>query len=62
MEISSEIEDRISKLATKYQASGQELVAYLDGLLYADYNTYWDYIHLDTLLSLQSPKTSFPIS
>ncbi len=60
MEISTEIEDRIKKLATKYQASGQELVAYLDGLLYADYNTYWDYIHLDTLLSLQNPKTSFP--
>ncbi len=60
MEINAEIEDRINKLATKYQASGQELVAYLDGLLYADYNTYWDYIHLDTLLSLQSPKTSFP--
>lgn len=60
MEIDPEIEDRIRKLATKYQASGQELIAYLDGLLYADYNTYWDYIHLDTLLSLQSPKTSFP--
>lgn len=60
MEISPDIEDRIRKLAKKYQASGQELVAYLDGLLYADYNTYWDYIHLDTLLSLQNPKTSFP--
>src|SRR5690606_38431019 len=44
----------------KYKASGQELLAYLDGLLYADYNTYWDYIHLDTLLSLQNPKTSIP--
>jgi tryptophan 2,3-dioxygenase len=28
--------------------------------LYADFLTYWDYIHLDTLLSLQSPKTPFP--
>jgi tryptophan 2,3-dioxygenase len=28
--------------------------------LYADFLTYWDYIHLDTLLSLQNPKTSFP--
>jgi tryptophan 2,3-dioxygenase len=27
-------------------------------LLYADYLTYWDYIHLDTLLSLQTPKTN----
>jgi tryptophan 2,3-dioxygenase len=39
---------------------GQDLSSYLDGLLHADYLTYWDYIHLDTLLSLQSPKTSFP--
>jgi len=39
---------------------GQDLSSYLDGLLYADYLTYWDYIHLDTLLTLQNPKTSFP--
>jgi tryptophan 2,3-dioxygenase len=39
---------------------GQDLISYLDGLLYAEYLTYWDYIHLDTLLSLQSPKTAFP--
>ncbi len=56
----AEVQDRIARLAEKYQASGQDLVAYLDGLLYADYNTYWDYIHLDTLLSLQNPRTSFP--
>lgn len=60
MELSKEIEERIAKLAEKYQASGQDLVAYLDGLLYADYITYWDYIHLDTLLSLQNPRTSIP--
>ena len=39
---------------------GQDLSSYLDGLLHSDYLTYWDYIHLDTLLSLQNPKTSFP--
>ena len=60
MELKPEIIDRINKLDEKYQAMGQNLSAYLDGLLYADYLTYWDYIHLDTLLSLQSPKTSFP--
>lgn len=38
---------------------GQDLSSYLDGLLYSDYLTYWDYIHLDTLLSLQNPKTKF---
>jgi tryptophan 2,3-dioxygenase len=39
---------------------GQDLVSYLDGLLYSEYLTYWDYIHLDTLLSLQNPRTAFP--
>jgi tryptophan 2,3-dioxygenase len=39
---------------------GQDMKSYLDGLLHADYLTYWDYIHLDTLLSLQTPKTPFP--
>ena len=39
---------------------GQDLPSYLDGLLYSDYLTYWDYIHLDTLLSLQNPRTGFP--
>lgn len=55
-----EIQKRIELLAEKYQASGQELIDYLDGLLHADYLTYWDYVHLDTLLSLQTPKTSIP--
>jgi tryptophan 2,3-dioxygenase len=36
------------------------MLSYLDGLLYDDYITYWDYIRLDTLLSLQVPSTSFP--
>lgn len=60
MEIKPEILERIKKLDEKYQAMGQDLVSYLDGLLYADYLTYWDYIHLDTLLTLQNPKTSIP--
>ncbi|HEV7229727.1 MAG TPA: tryptophan 2,3-dioxygenase family protein [Bacteroidia bacterium] len=60
MELKPEIIERLQQLDAKYQAMGQNLSSYLDGLLYADYLTYWDYIHLDTLLSLQSPKTSFP--
>lgn len=60
MEFSEDLKDRIEKLSEKYQASGQELLAFLDGLLYADYITYWDYIHLDTLLSLQTPRTPIP--
>src|ERR1700761_8361718 len=60
MNFTPEIEDRLQRLQEKYAAMGQDIVSYLDGLLYADYLTYWDYIHLDTLLSLQSPKTPFP--
>lgn len=60
MELKPEIIERLKQLDEKYQAMGQDLVSYLDGLLYADYLTYWDYIHLDTLLSLQTPKTPIP--
>lgn len=60
MELSQDILDRIQKLKEKYDNMGQDLVSYLDGLLYSEYLTYWDYIHLDTLLSLQNPKTAFP--
>jgi tryptophan 2,3-dioxygenase len=54
------IVSQIRKLEEKYEAMGQDLSSYLDGLLHADYLTYWDYIHLDTLLSLQTPRTGFP--
>lgn len=60
MELKPEIVEKIKLLDEKYQAMGQDLSSYLDGLLYADYLTYWDYIHLDTLLSLQTPKTRIP--
>jgi tryptophan 2,3-dioxygenase len=55
-----DLQDQLKKLQEKYAVMGQDLSSYLDGLLYADYLTYWDYIHLDTLLSLQNPKTQFP--
>ena len=60
MELTPQIKDKLDKLQEKFAAMGQDMSAYLDGLLYADFLTYWDYIHLDTLLSLQSPKTPFP--
>lgn len=60
MQFTHQILDRLDLLEQKYAAMGQDLLSYLDGLLYADYLTYWDYIHLDTLLSLQNPKTQFP--
>ena len=54
------IQSQINKLEEKFKNSGQDLSSYLDGLLYQRYLTYWDYIHLDTLLSIQVPRTHFP--
>ena len=58
--IQPEIAEKVRQLEEKFRNSGQDLGSYLDGLLYDRYITYWDYIQLDTLLSLQKPKTHFP--
>ncbi|ADR21178.1 tryptophan 2,3-dioxygenase [Marivirga tractuosa] len=55
-----QINGSLEKLNLKYQSMGQDLSAYLDGLLLSNYITYWDYINVDTLLTLQKPKTDFP--
>ncbi len=60
MDITPELEERLKKLQEKYAVMGQDMLSYIDGLLYADYLTYWDYIHLDVLLNLQTPRTPFP--
>ena len=60
MKKNDHIQSQINKLEEKFKNSGQDLSSYLDGLLYQRYLTYWDYIHLDTLLSLQVPRTYFP--
>ncbi|MBP6721385.1 MAG: tryptophan 2,3-dioxygenase [Bacteroidia bacterium] len=59
MEITPEIRERLQLIGDKYNALGQDMLSYLDGLLYSNLLTYWDYIHLDTLLSLQNPRTDF---
>lgn len=43
----------------KYQALGENPETYLHGLLQAKPITYWDYVEVDTLLSLQKPRTNF---
>jgi len=55
-----ELIEKLEKLQEKYSATGQDIKAYLDGLIYADYLKYWDYVEVDTLLSLQKPRTPFP--
>ena len=59
-EFSPAVLAQLRRLQQKYAADGQDLAAYLEGLYYADYVNYWDYIELDTLLSLQRPLTLIP--
>ncbi|MCS6895403.1 MAG: tryptophan 2,3-dioxygenase family protein [Bacteroidia bacterium] len=54
------MEDKLEALRRKYRLLGQDIEAYLEGLLYSRSLTYWDYIELDTLLTLQKPRTDFP--
>ncbi|HET8753917.1 MAG TPA: tryptophan 2,3-dioxygenase family protein [Salinimicrobium sp.] len=52
--------DEIHKsLAEKYKNLGENPDTYLKGLLHAKPITYWDYIQVDTLLTLQKPRTNF---
>lgn len=55
-----DIAHKIELLKDKYAQMGQDLNSYLDGLLLSNYLTYWDYTQVDTLLTLQNPKTDYP--
>ncbi len=52
--------EALKLLQEKYQRDGQDLSTYLTGLYHSSYLNYWDYINLDTLLTLQHPRTEFP--
>ncbi len=56
----NKINNLVDSLSKKYEQTGQDLSSYLEGLLVSDYVPYWEYIHLDTLLTLQKPKTKIP--
>lgn len=58
--LSESLEQKLQQLKAKFDLKGQNLEAYLDGLLVSDYVKYWDYINLDALLSLQHPRTNYP--
>ena len=49
----------IRDIENKYQELGENSESYLKGLLHAKPINYWDYIEVDTLLSLQKPRTNF---
>src|ERR1700755_3129900 len=60
MAIDSKIEEKIKLLEDKYGQMGQDINSYLDVLLLSNYLTYWDYTQVETLLTLQNPKTDYP--
>jgi tryptophan 2,3-dioxygenase len=50
----------IDELQEKYADLEQDPNTYLEGLKHAKPITYWDYIQVESLLSLQRPRTNFP--
>ncbi len=60
MENAELLESQLQMLREKYAATGQDLHMYLDSLYRSRYLMYWDYIQLDTLMTLQKPRTDYP--
>jgi tryptophan 2,3-dioxygenase len=60
MEIRPKTQELLQKLHEKFDADGQKLDDYLEGMLHNNYEPYWRYIAVDSLLSLQHPKTDIP--
>jgi tryptophan 2,3-dioxygenase len=54
------VAEKLKLLEDKYAQMGQDMNSYLDGLLLSNYLTYWDYTQVETLLTLQNPKTDYP--
>lgn len=52
-------EETLNKIKEKYEKLGEDPEVYLKGLLQAKPITYWDYIQVDSLLTLQKPRTDF---
>lgn len=52
-------DDLLKAIEVKYKKQGENPDTYLQGLLHAKPITYWDYIGVETLLSLQHTRTDF---
>ena len=50
----------IDNIESKFQSIGQETDVQLEGMVWAKPMNYWDYIHPDALLSLQTQRTTLP--
>lgn len=53
-------EDLISRIEEKFEAIDQNYETHLEGLVWANPITYWDYIQPDALLNLQVQRTTLP--
>jgi len=60
MEIQPQTKKLLEQLKEKYNAIDQDLDTHLEGLLYGEPITYWDYIQTDALLNLQTQRTTLP--
>lgn len=60
LDFDDKVINELYSLKDKYTIDKQSLAGYLEGLRHSDYVKYWEYIKLDTLLSLQSPRTDIP--
>lgn len=58
LQLTDRVTEQLDQLDNRYRADNQSLPNFLDGLLQARYLTYWDYVNLDAMLSLQIPRTS----
>ena len=60
MEDQSKRELLLKQLESKFGDIGQDLDTHLEGLLYSEPMTYWDYVQTDALLNLQTQRTTLP--
>jgi len=49
----------LKEIEAKYEKYGENPATYLNGLLHAKPLNYWDYVQVETLLSLQNPRTEY---
>ena len=60
MEQSPETNSLLASLHEKFEAIDQKTNTHLEGLLWSNHITYWDYIQTDVLLNIQNQRTVLP--
>ena len=60
MDKTPKTEKLLKQLEKKYTEIDQDMETHLEGLIYSEPMTYWDYIQTDALLNLQIQRTTLP--